>query len=248
MRRTVLVTGGARGIGGACCDALAARGWNVVIADRDADAAEARAAALGAGALGVGMDVTDEASVRRGVDDAAAHFGGLHAVVTAAGIIDPQVSADVTPERWRRLLAVNLDGTFLAAQAVYPHLVAAGGGSVVMISSINARLGMARRASYAASKGAVEALTRTLANEWAPDGVRVNAVAPGYIRTDLVEAAARAGTVDIALLEQNIPQRRLGTPAELAQVVAFFVGDESSFVTGQTLVADGGMTSSGATW
>jgi len=148
---------------------------------------------------------------------------------------------------------VNLDGTFSVAQQAFPHLARASSESgidttIVMISSIAAHIGMARRASYAASKGGVEALVRTLANEWSPDKIRVNGVAPGYIRTDLVESAIRAGTVDLDALEARIPRGRLGTPRELAQVVAFLAGDDSSFVTGQTIIADGGMTGSSANW
>lgn len=248
MNRTALVTGGARGIGAACCVALAAKGWNVVVADRDREEAERMAASLGGSALAVAVDVTDRDSVRAACAEGAAHFGGLGALVTSAGIIDPEPSVDVTPERWRRLLAVNLDGSFVAAQEAHPHLVRAGGGSIVMISSIAAHIGMARRASYAASKGGVEALVRVLANEWAGAGIRVNAVAPGYVRTPLVESAIREGKVVAEDLERNIPLGRMAEPSDLAEIVAFFASKESWFVTGQTLVADGGMTTSGAQW
>lgn len=248
MNRSAFVTGGGSGIGAACCEHLVAQGWNVIIADRDRDAADALAARLGSAALAVGVDVTERDSVASAFAAAVAHFGDLGAVITSAGIIDPEASLDVTPERWRRLLAVNLDGSFITAQEAHPHLAAAGGGSIVMLSSIAAHIGMARRASYAASKGGIEALVRVLANEWAAAGIRVNAVAPGYVRTPLVEAAIRDGKVIAEQLERSIPIGRLARPGELAAAVAFFADERSSFVTGQTLVVDGGMTTSGAQW
>jgi len=239
-----LVTGGARGIGSATCDAFAAAGYRIVVADLDGAAAEAKAAELEAGggeALGVAADVTDTPSTDAMVAAAVARFGRLDALVNNAGIIDPGPSASVTDAAWSRMLAVHLDGTFRCSRAAHPAMVASGGGTIVNIASIAAHLGIAKRLSYSAAKAAVEGIARGLAVEWAADGIRVNAVAPGYTRTELYQRAVDAGLVATDHLMARIPLGRPAEPSELASVIVFLSGPGSSYITGQTIVVDGGL-------
>ena len=243
-QRVALIVGGARGIGGAASEAFAASGHAVVIADLDGQAAAALAERLdpsGERALGIPVDVTSRESVDAMVASVVARFGRLDAMVDCAGIIDPRPSAEVDDAAWQRLLAVHLDGTFRCARAAYPALVASGGGTIVNIASIAAHVGIPGRLSYTAAKGAIEAMTRTLAVEWAPDGIRVNAVAPGYTSTELVQQAIDSGRLDTKALVQRVPLRRLANPSEIASVVLFLSTGASSFITGQSIVADGGL-------
>lgn len=243
-QRVALIVGGARGIGGSTSEAFAATGHVVVIADLDGQAAAGLAERLdpsGVHALGIPVDVTSRESVDAMVASVVARFGRLDAMVDCAGIIDPRPSAEVDDAAWQRLLAVHLDGTFRCARAAYPALVASGGGTIVNIASIAAHVGIPGRLSYTAAKGAIEAMTRTLAVEWAPDGIRVNAVAPGYTSTELVQQAIDSGRLDPDALVQRVPLRRLADPSEIASVVLFLSTSASSFITGQSIVADGGL-------
>jgi NAD(P)-dependent dehydrogenase (short-subunit alcohol dehydrogenase family) len=242
--RVTLVVGGARGIGGAASEAFAASGHVVVVADLDAQAATGLADRLdpsGQRTLGLAVDVTARESVDAMVAAVTARFGRLDAMVDCAGIIDPHPSADVDDEAWQRLLAVHLDGTFRCARAAYPALVASGGGTIVNIASIAAHVGIPGRLSYTAAKGAIEAMTRTLAVEWAPAGIRVNAVAPGYTSTELVQQAIGSGRLDPAALIARVPLHRLAEPSEIASVILFLSTPASSFITGQSIVVDGGL-------
>jgi NAD(P)-dependent dehydrogenase (short-subunit alcohol dehydrogenase family) len=239
-----LITGGARGIGGAAADAFVAAGFRVGVADLDRAAAAAKATALvarGTDAIGVRVDVTDTPSVDAMVAAVMDRFGRLDALVNNAGIIDPGPSAAVTDESWDRLLAVHLDGTFRCARAAHPALVASGGGTIVNLASVAAHVGIARRLSYSAAKSAVEGVARGLAVEWAPDGIRVNAVAPGYTRTEMVQRAVDAGLVATDRLLARVPLGRLAEPSEIAAVIVFLSGPGSSYITGQTIIVDGGL-------
>ena len=242
--RVAIVTGGARGIGWATCEAFAAAGFRVVVADLDGDAAEAGAARLsaaGASALGIAADVTSTASTDAMVAATMARFGRLDALVNNAGIIDPRPSVEVSDAAWDRMLAVHLDGTFRCSRAAHPAMVASGGGSIVNIASIAAHVGLRGRLSYSASKAAVEAIARALAVEWASDGIRVNAVAPGYTRTELYQEAVDAGLVQTENLMARIPLGRPAEPSELAAVILFLSTSPSSYITGQTIIVDGGL-------
>jgi NAD(P)-dependent dehydrogenase (short-subunit alcohol dehydrogenase family) len=239
-----IVTGGARGIGSATCDAFAAAGYHVVVADLDGGAADAKATALseaGEDALSVTVDVADLSSTDAMVASTLTRFGRLDVLVNNAGIIDPGPSASISDAAWDRMFAVHVDGTFRCSRAAYPALVASGGGAIVNVASIAAHVGLAKRLSYSAAKSAVEGIARALAVEWAGDGIRVNAIAPGYTRTELYQSAVDAGLVETDRLTARIPLRRPAEPSELASVIVFLSGAGASYITGQTIIVDGGL-------
>ena len=238
---TLVVTGGARGIGRGIARAFRDRGWAVVIADADAGAAQAAATDLGAGHAVV--DVTDPDRLRAALAGVAERYGGIDALVTCAGITRIGESGLLPAADWRAVIDVDLSGTFYACQAAYPHLP--DGAAVVTIASVAAFRGMARRAAYCAAKAGVVALTRCLATEWAARGIRVNSVAPGWVDTPFLRDAARRGDVDLAELSRRPPLGGLTRVADVVAAVAFLVSEESRFVTGQTLVVDGGWTWAG---
>jgi len=231
--RRALVTGGASGIGAAIAARLAADGAEVVIGDIDVDAAKAQAEACGATA--VHLDVTDPASARAAVTGA----GPFDVLVNNAGIDHAGVFfTDVTPEQWRRLLAVNLEGVFACTQAALPAMQQAGWGRIVNLSSEAGRMGAKADAVYAATKGAVIAFTRSIAMENGRYGITVNAVAPGPIETPLLRRMP-GRAIDIVTASTLL--RRLGQPAEVAAAVAFLASSEASYITGETLGVTGGM-------
>ncbi|HXF74230.1 MAG TPA: SDR family NAD(P)-dependent oxidoreductase [Actinomycetota bacterium] len=242
--RRALVTGGASGIGLATARLLREEGSAVALLDR-AEAALRRAAEE-LSAEGVVADVSDPAAVPASVERAADALGGpVDVLVNAAGIYRIAPALDLRPEGWDEVLDVNLRGSFLVAREVARRLrEARRGGAVVNVSSIAGLIADAGEpaAHYAASKAGVLALTRQLAAEWAPFGIRVNAVCPGVIRTPMLRLMddPEAGH---AYLQARVPLRRLGEPEEVAAAVAFLASEEASYVTGAFLVVDGGVTS-----
>lgn len=231
--RRILVTGAASGIGRAIAALFRAEGARVALADRQ-DFAEAP---CGDDALALSMDVADERSVRQGVDRAVARFGGLDGVVNAAGISNTDLLADLAPEAWRRVLDVNLTGTFLVCSACEPHLRAARDATIVNLSSGQGLQPFRRRGAYAASKAGVISLTKTLALEWAP--VRVNTLCPGAVDTPMVRAGYSAETLRDEVAPRYALQR-IGQPEEIALAALYLTSRESSFVTGIALAVDGG--------
>jgi 3-oxoacyl-[acyl-carrier protein] reductase len=235
--RSALVTGGASGIGRACCLALAAEGMYVVCADLDAAGAQAVAASVGG--VAVAGDVAREKEARRFVSQAIDHAGGLDVLVTCHGVFRDTPAGEISPEEWDLVQSVNLRGTFLVAQAAAEHMIERARGSIIMVGSLAGQVGgLKAGASYAASKAGVATLTKSLARYAGPRGVRVNCVNPGLIETPMTagwSAAARAGVVE------RTPLGRLGTAEEVAGAIIWLASDRASFVHGAHLDVNGGL-------
>jgi 2-hydroxycyclohexanecarboxyl-CoA dehydrogenase len=236
--RRALVTGGASGIGAEIARRLAAEGAAVVIGDLNSDGARKVADEIGAEATL--LDVADPASAAAAVD---AH-GPFQILVNNAGTDDFAFFTEMTPERWRRLVAINLEGVFACTHAVLPAMQDGGYGRIVNIASEAGRVGSKGSAVYSAAKGGVIAFTKAIARENARYGIIANAIAPGPINTPLLNAARTLGDVGERIIEtmrQATQMRRLGEPHEVAAAVAFLCSDDASFVTGETLGVSGGL-------
>jgi len=236
------VTGGSRGIGAECARRLAREGWDVAVQYNtglpEAIGLVKDIEAGGGCAFALGADVTDPDQCAGLVDAAGEVLGGLDAVVASAGVYDRAHLDDLPPERWARTLATNLSGTFHVVRAAVPLLRKGVGPSAVLVSSQLARWGSAQGAHYAASKAAVEGLTRALALELAPLGVRVNCVAPGMTRTAILSPYTEE---ELARRAAHVPARRIGEPSDVAAAVSFLVSPDASYMTGAVLHVNGGM-------
>ncbi|WP_151484410.1 SDR family NAD(P)-dependent oxidoreductase [Streptomyces albicerus] len=233
--RTALVTGGGRGIGAAIATRLAEEGATVAVNDIDEEAAERVAASVGG--LAVPANIADQERASAVVDRVEEHLGGLDVLVNNAGIGYRGTIEDHTPRIWSRVLSVNLDAPFFLARRAAP-LLTRSGGAVVNLCSV-AMIGISGQVAYDVSKGGLATLTRSLAAELGPQGVRANAVCPGFIDTPMIadaEALTRAGEKHV----RTQPIRRFGTPQEVAAAVIWLASAEASYVTGQCLFVDGG--------
>jgi NAD(P)-dependent dehydrogenase (short-subunit alcohol dehydrogenase family) len=239
--RVALVTGGGNGIGRATCHALAQAGAQVAVTDIDQAAAEKVAAEIDGEAHT--LDVADEAQVREVVAAVAARHGRLDILVNNAGLGARVPAVELPTERWRQVLAVNVDGGFFCAREAGRHMLRAGRGAVVNVASIMGLVGGAHypNLAYHTAKGAIVNFTRALACEWAPHGVRVNAVAPTFARTRLTEPLL-ADAAMAARLMQDTPMGRFVEPEEVASAILFLASDAAAMITGVTLPVDGGWT------
>lgn len=237
----VVITGGARGIGAATATSLLEAGLSVVLIDRDAEGLQH--ALDGPHGQNVGVvagDAADPVVLAEACALTVERFGGLAGFVANAGISRPGPSIGYPRGDWDAIIGLNLTGVYEGARVAAGFMTT--GGSIVLVSSIAALQGFGGRAAYGAAKAGLIGLARTLAVEWAPNGVRVNAVAPGYVATDLVQTNIARGALNVEELERHIPLGRLGRPDEIGRVIRFLLSDDASYVTGSVLVVDGGWT------
>ncbi|MTE14055.1 3-oxoacyl-ACP reductase FabG [Nocardia aurantiaca] len=246
MSKVAVVTGAARGIGAGTAARLAADGFAVAIVDLDeaacTDTVDAIVAA-GGKAIAVGGNVTDETQVQAAFERVAAELGSVDVLVNNAGVLRDNLLFKMSVDDWDTVMSVHLKGTFLCSREAQKYMVKQKSGKIVNTSSVSA-LGSRGQANYSAAKMGIQGLTRTLAMELGPFGINVNAVAPGFIVTEMTDAtAARVGVTPEefrAEAAKITPLRRVGEPADIANVVSFLVSDDASFVTGQTIYVDGG--------
>ncbi len=244
--KVAIITGGARGIGEACAWAFLEQGVDVMLADINPERAETTAQRMSEKypqrrVRVFQVNTKHQAECFSMADFAVRELGRIDILVNSAGITSQQPSLDVTEDDWNNLIGVNLSGVFFCAQAV-GRAMSAGqhGGVIISISSIAAEAALPRRASYNAAKAAINSLTKTLAVEWASFGIRVNAVAPTWVATELTVAAVERGVVSLEKLTGAIPLGRLAEVEDVANAAVFLASDQASMITGQTLYVDGG--------
>lgn len=244
MSRVAVVTGGASGMGEATCHELGRRGHKVAVLDVNVVAAQRVTDALhaaGVTAFAVGADVADRGAVEEAFAKVRSELGAVGILVTSAGLFGYASFADITEQSWARMIDVNLTGTFRCCQVALPDMVDAGWGRIVLISSSSAQRGTPFAAHYAASKGALLTLTKSLAREYAQHGITVNTIPPSGIETPMQHASQAAGYLPSnETIAANIPLGRLGTGADIAAAVGFLCSEEAGFITGQTLGVNGG--------
>jgi D-sorbitol dehydrogenase (acceptor) len=244
--RAVIVTGGASGIGLACAELVAERGADILLVDVDGDRLGSAAARLGV--VAEQCDVGDPIATRDLVERCVQRFGHVDGLVNAAGVMQTRALLDVTPEDFDRIFRVNIRGLFFLLQAAARQMVTAGRGSIVNFSSTAGRVGRPFSSHYAASKAAIINLTRSAAAAFGDRGVRVNAVCPGLIETPMIQRIREERTKVMGVTQEEVqahwestlPMRRLGTPSEVAELVAFLLSDASSYITGEQIGATGG--------
>lgn len=237
--KTAIITGGGSGIGKAIAMAFIREGAKVVIAGRDSKKLDRAAAEIGADCLAVSSDVSNAGSVKKLVSTTLDRFKGINVLVNNAAVLLPGSADSLSEEDFDQTFSINVRGLWLLSRAVLPHMRAAGGGSIVNIGSVLSLVGARNRVAYSASKGAVMAMTKSMALDHAAENIRVNCIAPGIIETEMV---ARFST-DEAARKQRValhPMGRFGQPAEIASAAVFLASDESGWTTGSVVTIDGG--------
>ncbi|TCL03436.1 MULTISPECIES: SDR family oxidoreductase [Sodalis] len=238
--KVALITGGAAGIGHAIAERFLQNGARVALLDFAADVAGIAQQLSEHHAIGIHTDVTSKASVQQAVAQAKEHFGHLDILVNSAGIVALQPAEDLSEEFWDRTMAVNLKGVFLASQTVGAHFIAQGSGSIINMASQAGVVALPNHLAYCASKGGVISLTQVLALEWGPHNVRVNAISPTVVLTEL---GRKAWSGEVAEeMKRKIPLRRFAEPQDIAASALFLASDAASMITGANLVVDGGYT------
>lgn len=243
--RVAFVTGGGSGMGRETARLLAEAGARVTVCDRDGDAARETVEIVeraGGTARADEVDVSDSGAVNRAVAAAAEALGPIDVLVNIAGIYRIAAVEDIADEDWARMFAVHVNGTFYTCRAALPGMIAARSGAIVNMSSLHAVRGQANAAHYAAAKGAIIGLTKSIAREKGPLGIRANAVAPGPIDTPLWRGAVPPDEIDAVMAKRSeiIPMGRLGAPAEVAQTIVHLLSPAASYITGQVVTIDGG--------
>lgn len=247
--KVAVVTGGAQGIGEAIAMCFAREGAYVVVCDINVEKVREvshNITALGLRSLWFEVDVTSISQVNTMVEKTAESFGHIDILVNNAGISDQIVpTTEQSIDTWQKIVDINLKGTYLCSKRIGKEMIKNNFGRIVNISSIVGLTGFPMRTAYGPAKSAIIMLTKVLAIEWAPFNINVNAIAPGYIRTEMVESNIRAGKLNEKKLCNRIPLRRLGTKEEIANVVRFLCSDSASYITGTTIVVDGGWVAYG---
>lgn len=241
QNKTVLITGASRGIGRAAAELFAEKGYRLLLnyhaSEQAAQELERRLAGEGADVMPVRADVSDVKQVEAMIAAGEARFGSIDVLVSNAGIAAQRLFTDITPEEWRRMMAVNLDGAFYCCRGVLPGMIRRKRGKIVIVSSMWGLVGASCEVHYSASKAALIGMTRALAKEVGPSNIQVNCVAPGVIDTDMNAALDARSRAELA---EQTPLGRLGTPREAAQAIAFLASEEADFITGQVLSPNGG--------
>ncbi len=246
--KVAFITGAGQGIGRAIARKMAAEGAAVVIAELNPESGQAVADELNANghhALFIATDITRESDVKQAIEQTIAHFGKLDILVNNAGITFRYEAVTMTEEQWYKAMDVDVKGVWLCCKYAIPHMQAQGGGAIVNLSSVHGRVTAPKHFPYGAAKAAVLGLTRNIALDYGAHNIRVNAICPGWVRTEAVEEWIQSQP-DPKAYEDRIlsfqPVRRIGTPEEIANLVAFVASDEASYMTGAELVIDGGLT------
>lgn len=246
--KVVFITGAASGIGLSMAYAFAANGAKLILLDLNAEALDQAKQEISFAIPEVEIKtfkaaVNDENAVNLAVTQAVEHFGRIDVLVNNAGVSMNQPTLELSGESWRRAMDINVNGVFYCAQAVGRQMIAQGSGNILNVSSMYGVVAAPERAAYCTSKAAVAMLTKSLAIEWAPLGLRVNAIAPGYVKTALVEELVAKGRMNLEALIKRTPIGRLGQADEIASITLFLASEHASFINGHIVVADGGWSS-----
>jgi NAD(P)-dependent dehydrogenase (short-subunit alcohol dehydrogenase family) len=243
--KVALITGAGRGIGLAIARSYAQEGARLTLCGRDLDTVERAGEVLGGQPLALSCDVREPEQVEAVVAATVAHYDRLDVLVANAGVVSVTPTEDLPLEEWRRIIDTNLTGAFLCAQAAGRVMLGQGSGCIIFLASLTSTIALPSRTAYGASKSGVLGLARALAVEWGPRGVRVNALAPGFIRTDLQDDLVRRGIFPRDRIVARTPMRRIGAADDVAAAAVYVASDEAAFMNGSTVTIDGGWLANG---